>query len=170
MGSLKPGAVAENLVWAQLESYGQLDAAKRATLDAALDAVPFAFLELSDTLCAAPSSVMTTLGMLTGVSPAKLRPDPRPQTQGRPERDWRRRPPRPAWAARRPRLERRRRQRHLRRPEVPAAVPRHLGWRHRRHGQTARLQLLGSPLRRPAPAQRAALPRPRRAARHLPPP
>ena len=64
-----------NLIWVQLEAYGALNEEKNTILDKALGQINYSSIKLSQTLCAAPSTVMSTMGLLTGVMPSLLAKD-----------------------------------------------------------------------------------------------
>jgi len=76
-----------NLIWVQLEAYGALNEYKNKILDEALKQIDFYTVNLSQTVCAAPSTVMTTMGLLTGVSPVFLAKDHIPKRKQVPD-DW----------------------------------------------------------------------------------
>ena len=77
----------QNLIWVQLEAYGALNKEKNKILEKALAQIDFKTINLSNTICAAPSTVMTTMGLLTGVSPVLLAKDHIPKRQQVPD-DW----------------------------------------------------------------------------------
>lgn len=74
-----------NLIWVQLEAYGALNNQKNSILNEALEQIKFKTINLSQTVCAAPSTVMTSMGMLTGVSPIFLAKDHIPKSQTVPQ-------------------------------------------------------------------------------------
>jgi hypothetical protein len=76
-----------NLIWVQLEAYGALNEEKNSILQEALDKSNFSTINLSQAICAAPSTVMTTMGLLTGVSPVMLAKDHIPKRLQIPD-DW----------------------------------------------------------------------------------
>ncbi|MCH2207197.1 MAG: sulfatase-like hydrolase/transferase [Lentisphaerales bacterium] len=76
-----------NLIWVQLEAYGALNQEKNAVLNEALRQSDFSTINLTQTVCAAPSTVMTTMGLLTGVSPVMLAKDHIPKRFQVPD-DW----------------------------------------------------------------------------------
>ena len=76
-----------HLVWVQLEAYGALNQEKNSILQQALTQLDFNTINLTQTVCAAPSTVMTTMGLLTGVTPVLLAKDHIPKRQQVPD-DW----------------------------------------------------------------------------------
>ena len=76
-----------NLIWVQLEAYGALNEEKNSILNDALQQIDYNTVNLSQTVCAAPSTVMTTMGLLTGVSPIMLAKDHIPKRKQVPD-DW----------------------------------------------------------------------------------
>ena len=76
-----------HLIWVQLEAYGALHGEKNRILEEALNTINFDTVNLSQTVCAAPSTVMTTMGLLTGVSPVLLAKDHIPKRKQVPD-DW----------------------------------------------------------------------------------
>ena len=76
-----------NLIWVQLEAYGALNEEKNCILNKALGSIDYKTINLSQAICAAPSTVMTTMGLLTGVFPILLAKDHVPKSQPIPD-DW----------------------------------------------------------------------------------
>ena len=76
-----------NLIWVQLEAYGALNDEKNKILESALEQIDFDTINLAQTVCAAPSTVMSTMGLLTGVSPVLLAKDHIPKRKQVPD-DW----------------------------------------------------------------------------------
>ena len=64
----------KHLVWIQLEFGGKL-LNNYQTIKKEIYKLDFRFVEFSDMICSAPSTVMSTIGMLTGVQPVFLASD-----------------------------------------------------------------------------------------------